>query len=345
MKKRNNQLCAALIALVLLVSMIPAAAAAQTFVDVVAGDWYAQPVYWAVDNGITNGTSANTFSPGETCTRAQILTFLWRAAGQVQPMIFNPFYDVNAGDYYYEAAIWAYENGLVEGAAFLGGTPCTRADVVTYLWKLEGCPYMAPAAFSDVPAGAYYAQAVAWAVSSGITNGTAPGLFTPGGICTRGQIVTFLHRAFTMVQSPQPPAEEWHEPVYGGSLSEAYVLDVINSMRYSYPEGMVWSLDNSYHSDALNIMGAGCAGFALLCSDMAFGDLPITAEHSDFHAIKVGDMVKTDYGRHTVVVLEKRADSIVVTEGNYNGLIHWDREFYRAELEAGNFTVTTRYPY
>ena len=164
------------------------------FSDVAANAWYAEPVKWAVEKGITSGTSANTFSPDMTCTTAQILTFLWRANGSPAPTINNPFTNVANDAYYASAAVWAYEKGLVSGSSFEGDTPCTRSATVTYLWKLAEKPAVAAADFTDVAADAEYAQAVAWAVQQGITAGTSATTFSPDVTCTRGQIVTFLYR-------------------------------------------------------------------------------------------------------------------------------------------------------
>ena len=165
-----------------------------TFTDVPANAYFATPVVWAVENGITNGTTATTFSPNNTCTTAQILTFLWRAKGKTQMEVYNPFSDVKEDAYYYNAALWAYENDMVDGDLFNGGSPCTRAQTVTYLWKLAGCPDAGESTFTDVPAGSQYSKAVAWAVKEGITNGTTATTFAPNNTCTRGQIVTFLYR-------------------------------------------------------------------------------------------------------------------------------------------------------
>lgn len=164
------------------------------FSDVFANAYYADAVKWAVEKQITNGTVANKFSPDVTCTTAQILTFLWRANGSPDPTIANPFTDVTSDDYYADAAIWAYEKNLVSGTSFNGDTPCTRSATVTYLWKLAGSPSAATASFDDVDMDAEYAQAVSWAVQEGITNGTGTTTFSPDGICSRGQIVTFLYR-------------------------------------------------------------------------------------------------------------------------------------------------------
>lgn len=122
----------------------------NVFTDVKSGDYYADAVKWAVDREITNGTSPTTFSPGQTCTTAQILTFLWRAMDCPEPYGLNPFGDVSGNDYYYKAALWSKENGLVEGNYFNPNTPCTRSMVVTYLWKLAGAPSTNSNSFTDV---------------------------------------------------------------------------------------------------------------------------------------------------------------------------------------------------
>lgn len=172
----------------------PITVAADGFADVPDSAYYAEPVRWAVENSITVGTSATTFSPDEKCTTAQILTFLWRAMGKPTTKCENPFTDVKESDYYYSAALWAYENEIVSGNTLGPNTPCTRSQTVTYLWKCAGKPSAPAAHFSDVSAGADYAPAVYWAVDQGVTNGTSATTFSPNATCTRGQIVTFMHR-------------------------------------------------------------------------------------------------------------------------------------------------------
>lgn len=167
------------------------------FDDVAVGAYYEEPVIWAVDRKVTSGTSAFTFSPDDVCTRAQIITFLWRAVGSPNPTEENPFTDIKESNYFYKAALWANENGLVTSEGFAGTTPCTRAATVTYIWTIAGKPEAANASsFADVAADAEYAAAVAWAVEKGITSGTSATEFSPDMICSRGQIVTFLYRAF-----------------------------------------------------------------------------------------------------------------------------------------------------
>lgn len=171
----------------------------MNFWDVKQGDYYYDAVKWAVEKRITEGTGANFFSPNASCTRAQMVTFLWRAAGSPAPKsTANPFTDVSASDYYYNAVLWAVENGITTGASadrFAPGATVSRAQTVTFLYRANGSPAANDASFSDVAADEYYANAVAWAVQNGITTGTGNGKFSPNADCTRGQIVTLLYRA------------------------------------------------------------------------------------------------------------------------------------------------------
>lgn len=167
------------------------------FTDVSADAYYAEPVKWAVEKSITGGTTATTFSPNNTCSTAHILTFLWRANGSPESKAANPFTDIQEGAYYYGAALWAAEKGLVSGASFNANEPCTRAKTMEFMWKAAGSPKASyDGRFADVTADADYAQAVAWAVENGVTGGTTATTFLPDTTCTRGQIVAFLYRAF-----------------------------------------------------------------------------------------------------------------------------------------------------
>ena len=169
------------------------------FADVEAEGYYRDAVEWAVENNVTNGTSRTTFSPNKSCTRAEAVTFLWRAKGCPEPKGTScPFTDVKSTDYFYKAVLWACENHITEGTSattFSPEEPCTRAHVVTFLWRLEGKPHAGGTnPFTDVPAGQYFTEPVLWAVSKQITNGTSATLFSPNAACTRTQIVTFLYR-------------------------------------------------------------------------------------------------------------------------------------------------------
>ena len=169
------------------------------FRDVKQSDYYYDAVKWAVEKGITEGTSIDTFSPGASCTRAQMVTFLWRAAGSPTPnSTVNPFKDVSSSDYYYSAVLWAVENGITSGTdaeTFSPGGTVTRGQTVTFLYRAAGSPAVSGGSFSDVAANAYYAKAVAWANENGITSGTGNGKFGPKADCTRAQIMTLLYRA------------------------------------------------------------------------------------------------------------------------------------------------------
>ena len=171
----------------------------KTFGDVPANAYYKKAVDWAVENGITSGTSETTFAPDATCTRAQTVTFLWRAAGSPEPTKQdNPFTDVKADAYYYKAVLWAVEKGITSGVTattFAPDATVSRAQVVSFQYRLAGAPKAEGTnVFTDVPANAYYRDAVLWAAQNGITSGTTATTFAPNTGCTRGQIVTFLYR-------------------------------------------------------------------------------------------------------------------------------------------------------
>ena len=172
---------------------------AGVFVDVATGSYYEDAVDWAVRNGITQGTDATHFSPDGICTRAQAVTFLWRAAGSPKPETRTmPFTDIPAGSYYYDAVLWAVENGVTKGTSdttFSPNMTCTRAQIVAFLWRSEKSPAAGTAnPFADVKSTAYYADAVLWAVKENITKGTTSTTFSPNADCTKAQIVTFLWR-------------------------------------------------------------------------------------------------------------------------------------------------------
>ena len=182
------------------VTPTPSPTSTPKFTDVKSGAYYYDAVIWAVKKGVTSGTGNNKFSPNASCTRGQIVTFLWRAAGSPDPVSSaNPFSDVKPSDYFYKAVLWAVENNItsgIGGGRFGPGGACTRGQAVTFLWRAEKSPNAsAGSLFSDVKSGSYYEKAVDWAVSKNVTSGTGNGKFSPDASCTRGQIVTFLYRA------------------------------------------------------------------------------------------------------------------------------------------------------
>ena len=170
------------------------------FEDVPVGAFYFDPVEWAVAKGVTNGATATTFNPNGNCQRAQVVTFLWRAAGSPEPTSAeNPFKDVKESDFYYKAVLWAVENGITNGLTADTFGPfalCNRAQVVTFLWRAMEEPAVASGErpFTDVDPAAWYGPAVLWAVENGITNGMGDGTFGVGTTCNRAQVVTFLYR-------------------------------------------------------------------------------------------------------------------------------------------------------
>ena len=169
------------------------------FSDVSTSAYYYDAVKWAVENGVTDGVSATLFAPYESCTRAQIVTFLWRAAGSPEPKTMSSFADVPASAYYAKAVAWAVENGITNGmtdTAFAPDATCARGQSVTFLYRALKGTASGSASFTDVKSDAFYADAVNWAVASDVTNGTSATTFSPNADCTRAEIVTFLYRAY-----------------------------------------------------------------------------------------------------------------------------------------------------
>ena len=184
----------------LISTILPAITGSNPFSDVPGSAYYNAAVRWAVKNGIASGTDAKRFSPDAPCTRAQAVTFLWRAAGSPAPTLAeNPFADVKPTDYCYDAVLWAVETGIAKGtstAAFSPDASCTRGQIVTFLYRAAGSPAgYANSGYADVPETSYCAAPVAWASALRITSGTTALTFSPDALCTRAQIVTFLYRA------------------------------------------------------------------------------------------------------------------------------------------------------
>ena len=171
------------------------------FTDVSTNSWFAEPVLWAVEQGVTSGVSDTMFAPNQVCVRGQAVTFLWRAAGSPEPAnTDNPFEDVAESAYYYKAVLWAVEQGITSGVDathFAPARECTRAEIITFLWRANGSQQVeGNNPFEDVIADSYYYNAVLWAYQNGIATGATEDHFAPNGLCTRAQIVTFLYRAY-----------------------------------------------------------------------------------------------------------------------------------------------------
>jgi len=199
MKTMTNKIFSLVLSTSMLASLLPVSALAAGFTDVPQGTYYEDAVDWAVENDITSGTSGTEFSPDETCTRAQAVTFLWRANGQPDAAGNTPFTDVATSSYYNDAVQWAVANGITSGTSpntFEPDAPVTQAQVMTFLYRNADSPSTRDSAsFADVPTDAYYRDAVRWAVTQGITAGTSATAFSPDESCTRAQIVTFLYRS------------------------------------------------------------------------------------------------------------------------------------------------------
>lgn len=303
------------------------------FTDVHKSDYYADAVVWAKENNVTGGTSATTFSPAATVTRAEAVTFLWRAAGSPEPSsLVSPYMDVtNKGAYYYKAVLWAAEQGITGGIGNnqFGPTVTLAYDqILTMLCRAVG----ESATGSD-----WSAAAVNWASKNGLTDGLT---FHAKSNCPRSDVIYCLWKQLSDGTPIQPVGPNNSQTPKGPTEQEVY--NAIVALKSDYPEGMRWTNDNYYRSDAMHASGFGCEGFALICSDAAFGDLPART-HTSFDQIRVGDLIRVgDY--HTIVVLEKKSNSVIITEGNFNSSIHWGREVTRASLEQSGFSVRTRYP-
>ena len=202
MKKRVFILC---LSVIRVVAMLPIQAFAASspatgqFTDVGESDFFYDPVVWAVGQKITTGTTTTTFSPSKACTRAESVTFLWRAFGCPEPTISEcPFTDISEEDFYYKATLWACEKEITSGVTpttFAPNDICSRSQIVTFLYRAKNKPVISgDVSFSDVPSGAFYESAVKWAAQNAITTGTSPTQFSPDKPCTRGEVVTFLYR-------------------------------------------------------------------------------------------------------------------------------------------------------
>ena len=195
---RCKRLFSVLLVIAMAVALFVVPASAAEFKDVKTTDYFYPAVQWAVKNGITAGTTATTFGPEDSCTRAQVMTFLWRSNSSPKEEFSNPFNDVRSTDWYYRPIMWAVSKGITAGTSVntFGPTEkCTRAQVMTFLWRNAGSPTVAGGTnFRDVAKDAYYAPAVQWAVARGITAGTTTTKFSPDAVCTRAQVVTFLYR-------------------------------------------------------------------------------------------------------------------------------------------------------
>ena len=258
-----------------------------------AGKYYYKPIYWAVDKGITSGTSATTFSPNEYCTRAQIVTFLWKAAGSPTASKKSTFTDVAPGAWYARAVSWAVEKKITSGISstrFAPFSDCTRAQAVTFIWHAAGSPSVTGAStFSDVPSSAWYRKSVKWAVKSGVTSGVSASRFAPNEYCTRGQIVTFLwkhYAAKTETKTETKTAKDLFAkflaneiPAYESDGNALYFRDLQSRHRgYAYSGPSYTELDNDGENEMI----------------LTWGDTPVHTYYFDAKDGKVKIFVSND---------------------------------------------------
>lgn len=240
------------------------------FTDVAPGKYYSDAVEWAVKNDVTRGVRDARFAPNDPCTRAQVVTFMYRAAGGPNVEVVMAFDDVHYLDYYYRAVRWAVKNGITTGVGgnrFAPDEPCTRAQVVTFLYRAAGEPDVGGSCrFTDVAPGAYYRSAVIWASENGITDGTAPGKFSPNETCTRGQIVTFLYRYYNDTPDPTPTPTPDPTPTPAPPSADSKYI-VSGKLPYPCPapeSGVPSPTDTATHDNVLALLDKYCPNGAYI---------------------------------------------------------------------------------
>ncbi len=315
----SKKLISLLIVLCLALSLFPLSAMAADFTDVASGAYYAEPVKWAVEHDpvITKGTTPTTFGPDEICTRAQVVTFLWRAMGAAKMYITNPFRDVPTTEYYYNSAVWAYDKAITKGTDethFSPDLPCTRAQVATFLYRTLGQPAsgVTTSPFADVKdPNAFYYNAVLWAYDKNVTAGTDDTHFSPDEPCTRAQIVTFLFRALEDQKTSLLTRRE--EKSGDKVVGEIYTYDAHgNNTRTTDLDGKSWE-ERTFDADGRTL----------------------TCKRSD------GETVSYTYDAAGKVTSEKHADFTVKLTTDAKGNVVTKEYLFTDETK--NHTVTNSY--
>ena len=331
------------------------------FTDINKNDYFYEPVLWGLERGVTEGTSATRFSPYADCTRAQIVTFMWNAAGKPEPKRTTcQFTDVEQEKWYYKPVLWAVEQGITNGMTkteFKPNDKCTRAQIVTFLWRYGNKRYAQPhitGQFSDVKSSDYFFQAVRWALEAEITVGTSNTTFSPNKICSRAQAITMLYRA------------RWW--LYGNNVKT--VSDVtkrLQHMQTVYPDGTDQDVFYSYTwvFPGHVISNQRCWGFACMMQDAVWGYpsvTPVTSQtisseytiHPEdprglklnavpfrFEDLRPSDIIA--FKEHAVVVLEVHAGYVVVAESGYGTTTLWGRRLSQSYIEKNGQYVLTRW--
>ena len=324
------------------------------FEDIGDNDWFRDPVLWAYANGITGGIAANLFGPHESCTRGQVVTFLWAAAGKPAPTSdYNPFTDVVETDYFYKAVLWAVENGITKGIAedlFGPAQACTRGQIVTFLWAAHNrpVPTLSENPFIDFDSSAYYYQPVLWAVENEITTGIGDGMFGPENICTRCQIVTFLYKA-SMIEPEEPEVPESpetpEEPVEPEEPQTALVTDAYAKEI----EGKYYT--HCYHIPQINLPDDLAAGWNEAMYDTLYATIEkrvlkametkgqpelnrmvyAWGTHGDLVSIVVReDELEYDWSTHSFYTVSAKTGMQVVDSDIYAAYGMTEEEFYAA---------------
>ena len=366
-------------ALMLNLCILPAKASA-TFTDVPSGVWYESFVEKAAQKHIVDGVGNGKFAPNLSLSNASFVTMVTRTLfGEVEHPSTGPWWlfycDAlqERGLLFNTALNQAYADHDNSWSSAIVNAPINRYEMAQILYNCSNMlgelrkmqdpetlqiadPYVIAAQehfkdFDQVPA--QYKDALVVCYSLRLIDGDANGNFKGTETMTRAQAAKVLINLSEVMNgnddivdpTPSVPTPSVPTPETP-ALSEDAVHDILMSQQSQYPEGMPWDNSNSYVSKAYpyTMTGYGCAGFAFLMSDLAFGDLPIQELHRDFTKLRVGDTIRMNHDTHSAIILEVHPDSVVIAEGNYNSSIHWGRSVSRASLESGEFYAETRYP-
>ena len=357
-----KKVISALLSLALCLGLCTPALAAGTFTDVKEGNWAAPYIERAASLGLVNGMGDGRYAPDSKVSYREYAVMLCsiRYRDEVKRAA-----EGNTGAWWAPYCAVADSHGLWDGTVMANrdawdsqsGQPVPREIMAQMMYNYlqaenKQLPTEVDKAWArmeiddvnDVTGRNRDAVLTCWSMK--LLSGTGSG-FSPEATMDRAQAATVLCSLYDAVTTgADRKAQTDARLANGKEITEDNVREIINGLRRSYPEGMRWTNeDNHYTSQTLYFRGHGCAAFAFLLSDTVFGALPLTAVHSKFDRLRAGDILRTREDTHTVVVLEKREDSVIVTEGNYDETIHWDREITRQELEEENFYVRTRYPF
>lgn len=352
----------ALLSLVLCLGLCMPAFAAGTFTDVEEGSWAAPYIERAASLGLVNGMGDGRYAPNSKVNYREYAVMLCSIRYQDEV---KQAAEGNAGAWWTPYCAVAGSHGLWDSTVMAdrnawdsqSGQPVPRQAMAQMMYNYlqaenKQLPTEIDKAWArqdisdldDVTGRNRDAVLTCWSMK--LLSGTGSG-FSPGAAMDRAQAATVLCSLYDAVTTgADREAQTGALLANGKEITEDNVREIINSLRSSYPEGMRWTNeDNHYTSQPLYFKGHGCSAFAFMVSDTVFGDLPLTAVHSNFDKLRAGDILRTRDDSHSVVVLEKRPDSVIVTEGNYSKTIHWDREITRQELEEQSFFARTRYPF